>query len=485
MIHDTDHEKKHILSPETSEILGSETSLPSSTLPEEEDFLPHHLSDEFIHEISEGLDWGDDDHVKDLITPLHAADMADLIEALSTSQRERFINLVRTSLDPEVLTFLGESVRNQVIDQIGIHALTRALTELESDDALSIIECLDPEQQRAVLKAIPAPERASLEQILSYPEDTAGRLMQQEIVVVPPFWTVGQTLKFLHTADDLPETFYDLYVVDPRYHLIGAVSLNRIIREGETIKLSDIIEERLKPIPVGMVQKEVAYLFSHYNLVSAPVVDETGRLLGIITADDMVQVVEEETERDVLMLAGVGESDFHMPLLETFYRRIGWLSVTLIDALLTTTVISQFTDSIEKMVVLAVLMPVVAAMGGNAGMQAITVTVRALATHELRGQNTRRAIVKETLIGCLNGAFFAVILVIVAVGYFRDISLAGILASAMIFNMLWAALAGVVLPIFIEKLGYDPAVASGPILVATTDVLGYVSFLGLATLFLL
>ncbi len=476
MIESNDSENKPTPSPEIRDVSSSH----------EEELLFPHLSNDFIHEIADALDWGDEDHVKNLISSLHAADLADLIEALSSSSREHLINIIRTSLDPEILIFLAESVRDQVIHQIGIQALSLALTELESDDALAIIECLEPEQQRAVLKAIPAPERANIEQVLSYPEDTAGRLMQQEIVAVPPFWTVQQTLKYLHSADDLPETFYDLYVVDSRYNFVGAVSLNRIIREDESIKLSDIIEERLRPILVTMGQKEVAYLFRHYNLVSAPVVDETGRLLGIITADDMVHVVEEETERDVLMLAGVGETDFQTPLFKTFYRRIGWLSITLIDALLTTTVISQYTDSIEKMVVLAVLMPVVAAMGGNAGMQALTVTVRALATHELYGQNIRRrAIIKESLIGGLNGCFFAFILVIVTIGYFNDVNLAGILASAMIFNMLWAGLAGVILPLFIEKLGYDPAVASGPILVATTDVLGYVSFLGLATLFLL
>lgn len=471
---DNESENKSAQSPENKDPLS----------PDEELLVPH-LSNDFIHEISDALDWGDEEHVKNLIIPLHAADLADLIEALSFSSRERLINILRDSLDPEILTFLAESVRDQVIHQIGIQALSRALTELESDDALSIIECLDPDQQRAVLKSIPASERANIEQVLAYPEDTAGRLMQQEIVAVPPFWTVQQTLKYLHTAEDLPENFYDLYIVDSRYNFIGAVSLNKIIREDETVKLSEITEERLKPILVTMGQKEVAYLFRHYNLVSAPVVNETGRLLGIITADDMVHIVEEETERDVLMLAGVGETDFQTPLFKTFYRRIGWLSITLIDALLTTTVISQYTNSIEKMVVLAVLMPVVAAMGGNAGMQALTVTVRALATRELYGQNTRRAIIKEGLIGCLNGCFFALILAIVTIGYFNDVNLAGILAFAMIFNMLWAALAGVVLPLFIEKLGYDPAVASGPILVATTDVLGYVSFLGLATLFLL
>ena len=463
----------------------SSEALDAKDTSSEEEVLVPHLSNEFIHEISDALDWGDDDHVKNLIAPLHAADLADLIGALSVTGREHLINIIRSSLDPEILTFLSDSVRDQVIHQIGIQELSQALRELESDDALSIIECLEPDQQRAVLKSIPASERANIEQVLSYPEDSAGRLMQQEIVAVPPFWTVQQTLKYLHTADDLPETFYDLYVVDSRYNFLGAVSLNRIIRAEDTIKLSDTIEEKLKPILVTMGQKEVAYLFRHYNLVSAPVVDETGRLLGIITADDMVHIVEEETERDVLMLAGVGSTDFQTPLFETFYRRVGWLSITLIDALLTTTVISQFTQSIEKMVVLAVLMPVVAAMGGNAGMQAITVTVRAIATRELYGQNTRRAVIKESLIGCLNGGFFAFVLVIVAIGYFQDFSLAAVLASAMVFNMLWAAVAGVALPLFIVKLGFDPAVASVPILVATTDILGYASFLGLSTIFLL
>lgn len=452
--------------------------------PELED-SPLHISNNFIQNISDSLRWGEIDRVKDLISTLHVADLADLIESLSASDRDELLDIIGPNLDPEVLSFLEESVREKVILKIGIETLSKALMELDSDDALSIIEALEPEQQQDILRSIPARERATLEQILTYPEESAARLMQQEIMVAPPFWTVEQTLRFIRTSKDLPDSFYDIFVVDPKYKLLGTVSLNKLMRANDADKLKTLLEEEIPPIPVTMDQKDVAFLFQHYNLVSAPVVNENNKLLGVITADDMIPIVEEETEKEVLKLAGVGETDFHTPLFESFYRRVGWLSVTLIDALLTTTVISQFTTSIERMIVLAVLMPIVAAMGGNAGMQAVTITVRALATYDLRGQNQSRAIFKELLIGALNGVFFALILVIVAVGYYNDPGLAGILAGALIFNMLWAALAGVFLPIAINRMGFDPAVASGPLLVTTTDIFGYAAFLGFATLFLL
>lgn len=459
----------------------SPVSLPPQ---ESEEHLPH-LSNDFIQEISAHLKANKASPVKKLISSLHAADVADLIESLSASDRDQLLDIIDTTLDPEVLPFLEETVRGKIIDKIGIETLSKALMELDSDDALSIIEALDTDEQQDILRSIPARERATLEQVLSYPEESAGRLMQQEIVVAPPFWTVQQTLLFIRGGKNLPDTFYDIFVVDPKYKLMGTISLNKLMRAKDIDKIGTLLEEEIPPIPVTMEQKTVAFLFQHYNLVSAPVVNEAGKLLGVITADDMIPIVGEETEKEVLKLAGVGETDFHTPLFESFYRRVGWLSVTLIDALLTTTVISQFTTSIERMVILAVLMPIVAAMGGNAGMQAVTITVRALATYDLRGQNQRRAIIKELLIGALNGIFFALILVIVAVGYYKDAGLAGILASALIFNMLWAAVAGVFLPLVIERMGFDPAVASGPILVATTDIFGYAAFLGLATLFLL
>ncbi len=459
-------------------------SYSSLEVPELED-SPLHVSNDFIQNISDFLNWGEISRVKDLISSLHVADLADLIESLSTSDRDELLDIIGPNLDPEVLSFLEESVREKVIHKMGAETLSKALMELDSDDALSIIESLEPEQQQDILRSIPARERATLEQVLSYPEESAGRLMQQEIVVVPPFWSVEQTLHFIRTGKDLPGAFYDIFVVDPKYKLLGTVSLNKLMRANDADKLKSLLEGEIPPILVTMDQKDVAFLFQHYNLVSAPVVNENNKLLGVITADDMIPIVEEETEKEVFKLAGVGETDFHTPLFESFYRRVGWLSVTLIDALLTTTVISQFTTSIERMIVLAVLMPIVAAMGGNAGMQAVTITVRALATYDLRGQNQSRAIFKELLIGALNGVFFALILVIVAVGYYKDPGLAGILAGALIFNMVWAALAGVFLPITIKRMGFDPAVASGPLLVTTTDIFGYAAFLGFATLFLL
>lgn len=449
------------------------------------DYKSDHLSTQFIDSVIQSLEWGDAQYLQTLTEDLHVADLADLIESLPTPFQAQLVQRSKDALNPELLIYLSENTRPMMLETLGLKAFSAALTELDSDDALSVIESLDPQQQRAVLKAIPAPERAGLEHGLSYPEDSAGRLVQQEVVVVPPFWSVEQTLSYLHKATDLPDTFDNLYIVDPHYDLKGVVPLNRLLRAEKSEKLKDMIEDRLKSIPATMDQKEVAYFFRHYSLVSAPVVDDQGHLLGIITADDIVDVVEEETERDVLLLAGVGETDFKTPLFETFYRRVGWLSVTLIDALLTTLVIDLFRESIERMVLLAVLMPVVSAMSGNAGMQAVTITVRGLATRELRSQNIIRALYKELFVGGLNGLFFACLVIMVAFAYLNDPTLAIILAGAMVFNMLWAALAGVLIPWFIEQLDFDPAVASGPILVALTDVIGYITFLGFATWILL
>lgn len=449
------------------------------------DYQPDHLSSQFIDSVIQSLEWGDAQYLRTLTEDLHVADLADLIESLPAPFQSQFVQRSKDALNPELLIYLSENTRPLMLEILGLKAFTQALMELDSDDALSVIESLDPQQQRAVLKAIPAPERAGLEHGLSYPEDSAGRLVQQEVVVVPPFWSVEQTLSYLHQATDLPDTFDNLYIVDPHYDLKGVVSLNKLLRANKSVKLKDLIEERLKSIPATMDQKEVAYFFRHYSLVSAPVVDEQGHLLGIITADDIVDVVEEETERDVLLLAGVGETDFKTPLFETFYRRVGWLSVTLIDALLTTLVIDLFKASIERMVLLAVLMPVVSAMSGNAGMQAVTITVRGLATRELRSQNIIKVLLKELFVGGLNGLFFACLVIMVAFAYLNDPTLAIILAGAMVFNMFWAALAGVLVPWFIERLDFDPAVASGPILIALTDVIGYITFLGFATWILL
>lgn len=327
-------------------------------------------------------------------------------------------------------------------------------------------------------------ERVILEEVLTYPEYSAARLMQREIVCVPPFWTVAETMHYLTKEKNLPEKFYDLFVVDPKHTPIGGIPLSLLLRQPSSTKVADIMMADIKRIPALMDQEEVALLFRKYGLVSAPVIDEGGRIVGMITVDDVVDVIEEEAEEDIMLLSRVTESDFYEPLLSTSYSRIRWLVISLISTLLAATVISQFQHTIEKLVALAVLMPINAAMSGNAGMQVVTVTVRALATRELGGANMSRAIWKEILVGLINGIVFGALVGSIAAFWFADPALGIVLGGALIFNMIWAAAWGVALPILIDKMGMDPALSAGPFLTTTTDLLGFAIFLGLARFFL-
>lgn len=424
--------------------------------------------------------------IDEIVESEHAADIANLLEQLDGDERRLFVEISRHILDPETLSHLDETVREEVLEHLTPHEVAQAVVELDSDDAIDILEDLDEEQKRRILDSIPPEERAIIEEGLTYPEESAGRLMQRELVAVPSYWTVGETIDFLRAAKELPDDFYDLFLVDPAHKPVGAVSLSRAIRNRRNVKLADIMETDLRTVHAELDQEAVAYLFRQYGLVSAPVVDSAGRLVGVITVDDVVHVIDEEAEEDLMSLAGVGDTDFHAPPVETAWRRIRWLVVTLINTLIASTVISQFDATIEQLVALAILMPIVAAMGGNAGMQVVTVTVRALATRDLTlGSNVWRAVFKELIVGTMNAAVFAAIMGTVAALWFHNIGLGAVLAAAMIFNMLWAGLAGTLIPLTLSRLGMDPAISAGPFLTTTTDVLGFFSFLGLATLFLL
>ncbi|MGH6958981.1 MAG: magnesium transporter, partial [Dongiaceae bacterium] len=369
---------------------------------------------------------------------------------------------------------------------LGPQELAAAVAELDTDDAVDLLEDLDEEAKQRILAAVPAEERVILEKGLTYPEDSAGRLMQRELVAVPAYWTVGETVDFLRASQDLPDDFYDLFIVDPAHRPVGTVPLSRAMRTKRPVRLTDIMETELRTVPVTMDQEAVAYMFRQYALVSAPVVDEAGRLVGVVTVDDVVHVIDEEAEEDLMSLSGVGESDFHAPAAETAWRRMRWLFVTLINTLIASTVILQFDATIQQIVALAVLMPIVAAMGGNAGMQVVTVTVRALATRDLTpGSNLLRTVGKELIVAGMNAGLFALIMGGIAAAWFHDWHLGFVLGAAMVFNMLWAGLAGTVIPLTLHRLGMDPAVSAGPFLTTTTDVLGFFSFLGLATWFLL
>ena len=442
------------------------------------------------HDVVEALAAGDGARVKDLIAPLHYADVADLLEHLSAEGRHALIDVIRDDFDAEILSELDETVRDEIIERLGIADVAAAVAELESDDAVQIIEELDEAEQQKVLEAIPAGERTLIEEGLAYPEDSAGRLMQRELVTVPTFWNVGQTIDFMrHSADleedALPSVFYDIFVVDPAHKPVGAVPLSRLLRTRRPVPVSEIMDAEMKLIPVGTDQEDVAFLFRQRDLVSAPVVDDSGRLVGAITIDDVVDVIHEELEEDIMRMGGVREDDLYDAAVDTTRARFSWLVVNLATAILASLVIGFFEATIEQIVALAVLMPIVASMGGNAGTQTMTVTVRALAMKELTRTNTLRVIGKELLVGGFNGILFAALTGGVAWLWFGSPALGVVIALAMIINMVVAGLAGTTIPLVLERAGIDPAVASGVVLTTITDVVGFFGFLGLAALILL
>ena len=442
------------------------------------------LSDEEVRRVREALEAGRTSEIEEIAEELHAADLADLIERLDGEERRQVVGLVRDILDPETLAYLDETVREEVIDILGPKEVAQAITELDTDDAVELLEDLSDEDKQRILSSLPAAERAILVEGLTFPEESAGRLMQREVATVPTSWTVGDTIDYMRASDHLPDDFYELFVVDPTHKPVGSLPLSRLLRSKRPTKITDIMDPEVDVIPVETDREEVAHLFRQYGLVSAPVVDEHGRLIGAITVDDVVDVIDEEAEEDLMAIARVGESDFHVPAHQTALRRIKWLVVTLVNTVLAASVISRFEATIEQLVALAVLMPIVAAMGGNAGMQVVTIAVRALATRDLSQANAVRVLGKEMGVALINSLVFALIMGAVAWAWFGRWDLALVLSSAMIFNMVWAGFAGIAIPLTLERFGVDPAVAAGPFLTTTTDVLGFFVFLGLATLFL-
>lgn len=420
-----------------------------------------------------------------LMRPLHPADQADLIERLVPEQRLTLIAAMGATFDADVLAYLDDTVRDELVSTWGEEELTRFLSALDSDDAVDLFGELDEADQARILAALPAKDRIFLEEGLNFPEDSAGRLMQREMVVVPAHWTVGQTIDFLRTVRELPDDFYDIFVVDPAHRPVGELALSHLLRAKRPVRVSDIMRKDFRRIRAEMDQEEVALLFRQYGLVAAPVVSEDERLLGVITVDDVVDVIDEEAEEDLMRLAGVGESDLYGSLWDTAKTRFPWLVMNLLTAIAASVVIGLFEATIEKVVALAVLMPIVASMGGNAGTQTLTVAVRALAMRDLDTRNAVKFIAKETLVGSLNGVAFAVMVAGVSVAWFGDFQIAWIIAIAMILNLIVAGLVGTLIPLGLDRFKIDPAVASGVFLTTVTDVVGFFAFLGLATLFLM
>ena len=444
----------------------------------------YELSRRDVGAVLEAVEAGARDELISLMEPMHAADIADLLEQISSADRYALIELYGVEFDGEILSELDESIREDVISALRPEVLAEAVRELESDDVVDLLEDLEQLQQDAIFNALDDADAMVARQALSYPEDSAGRMMQREVVAAPEHWCVGDVIDFMRSSDDLPEQFYHVVLVDPRMHPVGNVTLGRIMGAPRKQPLSNLTEEVFQIIPVDQDEGDVAYAFNQYHLISAPVVDDEGRLVGVITIDDAMVVLDEEHEEDILRLAGVGEGSLTDRVISTTKRRFPWLAVNLVTAVLASLVIAQFEGVISDFVALAVLMPIVASMGGNAGTQSLTVAVRAIATKDLTGSNVWRVIRREVLVGAVNGAIFALVMGVVCVLWFSSATLGLVIASAMVINLVVAGFAGTVIPVALEKAGVDPALASGAFVTTVTDVVGFFAFLGLAALVL-
>lgn len=444
------------------------------------------LSTEHIKAIDEALESKDKAQIKILLHDLHVADIADYIDAANHEHRRQMVEFIRDDFDPEILVELSVGTREEVIELLGTKTSADVLTNLETDDAVDIMEDLAVSNQQELLQAIPNKEqRAELEEGLAYPEDSAGRLLEKGIVSVPEFWTVGQTIDHLRKAKDIPEDFYMIFVVDPKLKPVGGVQVSRIMRAMRNVKMSDLMETDIKLIYSTMDQEEVAFVFRQYGLVSAPVVNEEGRIIGLISIDDVVTVIEEEAEEDIMRLGGVKQDDFHTTSWVTMQRRFPWLLINLFTAIAASVIIGFFEHSIQQLAALAVLMPIVASMGGNAGTQTLTVAVRAIATRELTITNALRIVGKELGVGTLNGFAFATVAGIASYIWYGNAMLSLILAGATVITLVIAGLSGTLIPLWLTRLGVDPAIASSIVLTTITDIVGFGVFLWLGAVILL
>ena len=440
----------------------------------------YRITAELTGQVKEAVQAQDQDCLVALLDALHVADIADLFEQIDPELRRDAVALWGRHFDSEVISELDESIQEELLSQLPRERLKEVVRDLESDDVVDLVEDLGAEQQREVLSALNDVDRAVVEQSLQYPEESAGRLMQREIVMVPSHWDVGTAIDHMRSETGLPEQFYHLFLTDPKVKFVGMASLGRIMSSRRETRLLDIIEEDCRPVPATMPEEEVAYAFNQYHLISAPVVGEDGRLVGVITIDDAMNVLDEEAEEDILRLAGVGSESLYDRVFDTATQRFPWLIVNLATAIAASAVIDQFSEAIGMMVALAVLMPIVASMGGNAGTQSLTVAVRALATKDLTGSNAWRIIRRESMVGLINGLVFAAIVGVVGGIWFSSTSLGAVLALAMIITMFAAALSGILIPIGLERVRIDPALASGVFVTTVTDVIGFFAFLGIA-----
>ena len=440
---------------------------------------------DFISIFSDKIKSNDTNFVNQTLKDLHPSDIANLIENLSDDIRAKLIEIEEYDIDPDIFIELNESIQTEVFQLLTADSIAKLLRRMESDNAIRIIENLDIKKKKIVLEKLPPKDKFLLEEGLSYPEDTAARIMQREFTAVPSNWTVGQTIDYLRESRDLPDEFLEIFIVNDAFRPIGTVPSSRVLRTPREEKMNSIMREVPVLISVNMDKEEVGHTFENYNLVSAGVVNKENKLVGMITADDVVTVVQEEAEEDVLRLAGVGDEEITDSVLVKTKRRFNWLLLNLFTALLATWVISLFGASIEQMVALAFLMPIVASMGGNAGMQTLAVTIRAIATKELSSGNFNKIVLKEFFIGILNGIIFAVITAIIVQLWFKEFNLSLIIGISMILNMIVAGLFGILVPVSLKKLNIDPALASSVFVTTITDVIGFLSFLGIGSYFFL
>ncbi len=461
----------------------SETELPETDADTTQLDEDDRLKPDFVRAVLDAVEAGDPAAARALVEPLHPADIADLFELTPPEDRAGLATAITDLLDGDVLAEMNDYVREDLIDSLSAVQVADIASELDTDDAVAIIEDMEPADQREVLRALDPDDRAAIEEALRYPEESAGRLMQRELIAVPEHWSVGDVLDYLRGHDELTTDFWEIFVVDPAHKPVGTCQLSWILRTPHGIAMADVMKREQTLIPIDMDQEEVALRFQKYALISAAVVDPVGRLVGMITVDDIVHIISEEAGEDILRLSGAGDGDINEPIALTVRTRITWLVVNLGTAMLAASVVGLFQGEIARFALLAVLMPIVSGMGGNAGTQTLAVVVRALATNQLTSSNTQRMIGRELTIAAANGVMLGVLIGCGTLLFFHNADLAIVIAMAMVINNLIAGLAGVLIPVTLDRLDVDPAVSSAVFVTMMTDVMGFFSFLGLATLF--
>jgi len=462
--------------------IDTEASAPEVQTPRPSHDGEDRLTPEFVQAVIDHVEAGEIESARELVEPLHPADIADLFELAPSEARAPLAAALAELLDADVLAEMNEWVRDELIDALAPHQVAEIATQLDTDDAVAIIEELDADDQREVLRALAPDDRAAIEEALSYPEESAGRLMQRDLIAVPEHWLVGDVLGYLRRNEDLTTDFWEVFVVDPAHKPVGTCKLSWILRTPSDIAIADVMQREQTLIPVDMDQEEVALRFQKYALISAAVIDQSGRLVGMITVDDVVHIIQEEAGEDILRLSGAGDGDINEPIASTVKTRLTWLVINLGTAVLASSVVGLFQNTISHLVVLAVLMPIVSGMGGNAGTQTMAVAVRALATNQLTASNTVRIVIREFRIAIANGLALGAIIGVGVGTLFNYPALGMVMAAAMIINNLIAGLSGILIPVTLDRLKVDPAVSSAVFVTMMTDIMGFLSFLGLAKL---